>query len=444
MPRHVPSRTVSFISVAAILVGSVIVFSVAQADTASRLREAFPSRAGGCDTARDGATSDVGLCLFGNGLNVLLDEGARLAREYGERTLGRHFRVVGNPQFSPDSDRIGLTGNLDVVIPFAGEFFPAVEEPAESALFLQQGITRWRDDSGSLRNDLRHGLAYRFRVSGNSDADILGFSVLRLHSAEHRHVVLMSGIDYTGRWGNGSFRYYSPTTHWRPERPGHEERALAGAELATRFDITSTLRMNTTGYRWGSGDETGHRSSGLRLELGWRPHPWLNLAAGYDRDGGGDEALSLHATLRMPLEDLSNPPRWRGLGVAAAGTTPADSQLWRPVEGGRRIRVVTRSSVSVPVGDAEIRFLQDTVGSGNAVQLEVVLSSAATQDLRVEVRLVPGSGTNPAVPGEDFVDRPVEITIPVGATTGQVSIQLLRNDGLSERRSLSATVSPVS
>ena len=70
-----------------------------------------------------------------------------------------------------------------------------------------------------------------------------------------------------------------------------------------------------------------------------------------------------------------------------------------------------------------------------------MLSSAAPEDIRVEVRLVPGSGNHPAVPGEDFVDQPVEMTIPGGATSGRVTIQLLRNDGQQENRSLSATVS---
>ena len=73
-----------------------------------------------------------------------------------------------------------------------------------------------------------------------------------------------------------------------------------------------------------------------------------------------------------------------------------------------------------------------------------MLSSAAPEDIRVEVRLVPGGGDNPAVPGEDFVDQSVELTISQGATTGAVSIQLLRNDDIQENRSLGATVSLIS
>ena len=118
---------------------------------------------------------------------------------------------------------------------------------------------------------------------------------------------------------------------------------------------------------------------------------------------------------------------------------PGDRELWRPVQGAGRIRVGTRAEVSGLVGDAEIRFLEDTVGSGDTVQLEVVLGSAAPEDLRVEIRLVPGSGDHPAVPGEDYVDLPVELTIPRGATSGRGSIRLLRNAGQQENRSLGAT-----
>ena len=125
-------------------------------------------------------------------------------------------------------------------------------------------------------------------------------------------------------------------------------------------------------------------------------------------------------------------------------SVPGDSQMWRPVEGTGRIRIATRTSVFDLTSNVEIRFLQDAASSGDTVQLEVLLSPAAQEDTRLEVRLVPGSGNNPAVPGVDFVDQPVEMTIPAGATSGTVSIQLLQNDGQQENRSLSATVSLVS
>ena len=125
--------------------------------------------------------------------------------------------------------------------------------------------------------------------------------------------------------------------------------------------------MNATGYRWEAEDGSGHWTSGVRLGFGWRPHSWLNLVADYDRTGGGEGGVSFHAGFRMPLGRLSNPPRWEGLGVAAGSSTPTDSEMWRPVEGGGQIRVATRTSVSGLVSDAEIRFLQDSAGSGDSV-----------------------------------------------------------------------------
>ena len=93
------------------------------------------------------------------------------------------------------------------------------------------------------------------------------------------------------------------------------------------------------------------------------------------------------------------------------------------------------------VDNAQVRFLQDTVGSGEEVQLEVLLPAAAPEEIRFVVRLVPGSGETPAVAGEDFIDEPIEMTITKGAVSGRVSIQLLRNDELQMQRSLGATVS---
>ena len=251
-------------------------------------------------------------------------------------------------------------------------------------------------------------------------------------------------IDYSGRWGRGSFRYFSPTTGWTPTRLGYEERALEGMELATGIDLTSTLRLNTTGYRWEAEDGSGRWTTGARVDVGWRPHPWLNLSAGYDRIGQGRGTASFLARLRVPLGSRSKPPRWQGLGLIAGGTVPGDKDLWQPTEGIGQIRVATRTSAASLVNQAEVRFLQDAVTSGNTVQLEVVLPSAAPRDIRVAVRLVPGSGDNPAVPGEDYVDEPVETTISQGTTTGRVSITLLRNEDMQDNRSLSVTVSLVS
>ena len=318
---------------------------------------------------------------------------------------------MGNLTYSPVPGQTGLVGDVDAVIPFAGGEYGAGVQKAGSAFFLQQGITRWWDSSSSLHNDLRHGLVYRFRTSDEPDANIIGVSMFHLSNFEQGHEVLVPVVDYIGRWGTASFRYFSPTTDWRTISAEQMERALEGMELAMGVDVTSTVRLNAAGYRWESEDGSGQWTKGVRLGLGWRPTPWLNLSTGYDNMTGGEDALSFLAGVRIPLGGQSKPPRWEGLGLAAGGSAPDTTDLWRPTEGVGQIRVATRTTVGHLVSNAEVRFLQDTVSSGGVVQLEIVLPAAAPRDIHVVVRLVPGSGNSPTVPGEDFVDEPLETTI---------------------------------
>ena len=152
----------------------------------------------------------------------------------------------------------------------------------------------------------------------------------------------------------------------------------------------------------------------------------------------------MSARFTMPIGSPFKPPKWEGIGLVADGSEPSISDLWRPVENVGQIRVATRTSVVSLIDRAEIRFLQDSVNSGESFQLEVVLPGTAPEDIRIEVRLVPGSGDNPAVAGEDYIDEPVETTITKGSESVRVSIGLLLNDEMQEERSLSATVSVVS
>ncbi len=440
---HILTRKLSHAAVATFAMAALGTVSAVQAGSPERIWKETLTQARACESALNETLSSGAHCLFGSGLNMALDAGTGLADEYGKRTFGDHFQVIGNLTYSSISERSGLGGDLDIVLPLSGGDLTTADEASGTALFLQQGITRWWDSLGALHNDLRHGLVYRFRVADDRDADILGVSMFHLMNAEHRHEVLVPVIDYSGRWGRGSFRYFSPTTGWTPSRLGYEERALEGMELATGIDLTSTLRLNTTGYRWEAEDGSGRWTTGARVDVGWRPHPWLNLSAGYDRKGEGRGTASFLARLRVPLGSRSKPPRWQGLGLVAGGTVPGDQGLWQPTEGIGQIRVATRTSAASLVEHAEVRFLQNAVASGNTVQLEVVLPSAAPRDIRVAVRLVPGSGDNPAVPGEDYVDEPVETTISQGTTTGRVSISLLRNEDMQDNRSLGVTVSLV-
>lgn len=387
-------------------------------------------------------------CLVNNSLNVVLNMGMHLANAHGKKTFGEHFQVVGDLGFSADTNKSGLQGNLDIVIPFASDT-EFDNQLARTAFFFQQGITRWRDDSGLLRNDFRHGVVRRFRVSSDPGADIVGLSALHLFNIENRHEVLVPGIDYTGRWGTGSLRYYIPTTGWHQVRPGREERALEGMEIGARFDLSTTLNLNATGYKWGAEDGSANWNTGARLDLDWRPHPWLKFSVGHDGFGGSNTSSSIQFGVSIPLGGPPRPtPRWDGLGIAASGSKPTKLDLWQPIENVGQIRVATRSTASVSVSDlvnsAEVRFLQETVESGGSIRLEVLLPTAAPEDIRVAVRLVPGEGDNPAVPGVDFVDEPVETIIHSGTRSNTVSIQLLRNDNMQANRSLDATVELVS
>ena len=411
------------------------------ADSTDPWFEELSGQASECTGAFRATASQGADCLIGRGLNYLLDEGAQWLRETGMQAFGPHFQVLANPAVSTLSDGVRLGGEVDVILPFAGGTSPALSGPSASALFVQQGITRWWDRNGQLHNDLRHGLVYRFRMGGHADSDILGLSLLQQYNTELRHEVLVSGVDYWGRWGNGSFRYFSPTTGWRTNRLGRQERALEGMEFATRLDLTTTLRMHATGYRWEDEDGSGRFRDGVRLGLGLRPHPWLNLTGEYDHAGTRTGGLSLHAGLRIPFGQLSRPPRWQGLGVAEAKLTSDEAPLWRPVEGAGRIRIATLTGVTGLSGDVEIYFLQDEAASGDTVELEIVLDSAAAADTTLVVRLVPGSGSNPAVPGVDFVDETVQAVIPEGVSSARVSFRLLYNEDQQENRSLSATVS---
>lgn len=415
--------------------------SVGRADSGNGVWTDYLTRASGCEDAINDDVSEGTRCLVGNGLVLMLNRGMGLADAYGKRKFGQHFKVVGDLNYSPVSNKIGIEGDIDVVLPFTGAAW-AAGRPGVSSFFFQQGVTRSWDDSGSglFRNDLRQGMVRRFRVSGAADADVLGVSAFHMLSAERGHRVLVPGIDYAGRWGIGTFRYFIPTTGWRPGSSGYEERAIEGLELGMRFDLTTTLRLNTVGYRWMAEDGSDRWNTGGRVDLDWRPHPWLEFGAGYDGFGGGENTATFEVTLSFPLGEQSKSPPWQGLGTVSKASAPTADDLWRPIEDIGPIKLATRQTVSGLVETAEVRFLQDAIGTGGEVLLEVVLPAPAPEDIQVVVRLVPGDGPNPAVPGEDFVDEPVETTVQKGTTSSSLSIPLLRNESLQAPRSLDATV----
>ena len=231
------SRRVRLRAATALLVAAAAVFvaaaaadiSAARAGPADRLWEELQNQAGGCGTAGDKSLSEGTFCLAGAGLAFLFEEGVRQAQDYGRTAFGQHFGMIGNAALAGGPDSAGLAGDLDIVVPLAGGGPAQTGRSPGSALFLQQGVTRWQDGSSSFRDDLRYGLAWRFRASDRPGADILGLSLLQLQDAERRHRVVVPGIDYAGRWGTGSLRSFIPATGWRPGPPGREERAPASA-----------------------------------------------------------------------------------------------------------------------------------------------------------------------------------------------------------------------
>ena len=96
------------------------------------------------------------------------------------------------------------------------------------------------------------------------------------------------------------------------------------------------------------------------------------------------------------------------------------------------------------VSNATVRFLQKSTVTGDQIGLEVRLPAVTSRDLDLVVTLVPGTGANPAVPGVDYSDEPIPVTIRAGSSSATVTIQLPLNAGLNEARSLMATVTAAS
>ena len=46
----------------------------------------------------------------------MLNRGMGLADAYGMRKFGQHFKVVGDLNYSPVSNKIGIEGDIDVVL----------------------------------------------------------------------------------------------------------------------------------------------------------------------------------------------------------------------------------------------------------------------------------------------------------------------------------------
>ena len=387
--------------------------------------------------------SAVGACTANGLLADTLGQAIGLLEHHGRTWFGANFRIDNRLGVSIADG--GLLGHLDAVVPLAA--FSASETAGGPVYFVQNGLTRWTDAHGVRRNDLRHGIVHRFLGSGWARDGAFGVWAFVQQNLERGHQRLVSGFDYTGRWGTATLNYYRPSTDWRPGRPGYEERALEGMELGLQFAATDTIGLTAAAGRWEAGDDPGGWGTRVRSGVEWSPHAWLRLGGHWEDGGSTGEAVGIRAAVTIPLGRSSRGnPRWRGLGLAAGGSAPEIGDLWRPVAGIERIEVAERSVPivnSTPAATATVRFLQESVDTGATVSVEVLLGAPAAADTRLAVRLMPGSGDNPAVPGVDYVDETVEVTIGAGATSAVVSFRLLENPGLETARSLSVEVAAV-
>ena len=386
----------------------------------------------------DGVVVELGGRLGG----LLVDEAARFMTEQGREVFGEHFSLVHRMSWSPLGQ--GLAGELDAVIPlaFRGGVRPGADADVlhGSAFFLQQGVTRWTDAHGFRRHDVRLGTAWRFALPHFAGADVVGATALVQENVERGHQRFVLGTDYAGRWGQASLQHYLPTTEWRAGRPGYEERAVGGTELSVRIDLTTTVALDTAMGRW-ERDDAGRSVIDGRIGLGWKPHPYLRLDARTGL-GSGADAGSFMLSVNVPFGGPRKRARWEGFGTFAldgGNTTAAD--LFRPVENVGRIRTIERvARQETEVDGVTVRFLQSSAASGGTVAVEVALSAPASADLRLSVRLAPGSGDSPAVAGVDYVDEPALVTIRQGATSGRATFRLLHNPALATNRTLNVTV----
>ena len=405
-----------------------------------------------CGNAFEQGVSSGYRCFMEQMVNgIVLDQTTQYANAYGKRLFGEHFSFVNRMTYSQMGG--GFSGEVDTVVPlsalagFAG--FGGMEADTESgALFFQQGVTSWTDSQGLRRYDMRYGVVRRFNVSEEPGANVFGLSSFFQQNLEYGHGRLVSGFDYNGVWGRSTFNYFLPTTGWRDSRSrvGYEERALAGMELSMQLQPTSTLGLETALTRWEARDGAGRWETGARMGFSWQPHAWVKIRAAWDGIGTSTPNPSASAFLTFPLGSKQPIPGWKGLDLAGGlAQNHSAMDIWRPIDNIGQIRVAEREATSLSFDEVlrglTVRFLQDSAGSGESIKVQVSISAQASEDIRFLVSLVPGEGDNPAVPGEDYIDEPVEVTISQGTDSNVATFQLLRNEDLLENRSLGVTVS---
>ncbi len=409
----------------------------------------------GRDCIMQGVEEEIG----NRALNLAFSSSENL----GKNIFGEHFQISNRLHYSA-VEGVGVQGNLDTIVPLINTEIQAnvttdrddtgrnkalkrvrQAAPTKYNLFLQQGVTRWQDEQGMQRNDMRWGLVYRFNLTPVAGENILGFAAFIQQNAERGHSRVVTRYDYSGKWGTSWVNYYRPTTGWLDGREGYQERTIGGSELGHKFNITNNITADISANQWETTaeDATVPFEKQTAVGLQWQPHQWVSFSYRYGNSNTSDEPIvNYEFTLNVPLgrDKSSALPRWQGVGVAGENEAVDPNTIWRPVDNLREIKYVERKKPVVRVKDAKIEFMLDDVESGESIPVKVTLPNAATEDTTIYVRLAPGDEGVPAVAGEDFVDETVEMLVARGQTTAEVQLQILLNDEMTEPRTIKVIV----
>lgn len=281
----------------------------------------------------------AGDCAIGRLFSAVSDVAFNFVEQQGKDQFGQHFRIERRLGLVASTGTLG--GDLDIMVPLG--FSSAEDNLATRSFFLQNGITRWRDEHGLERSDVRLGMVHRFALRERPDSGILGASTFIQENIERGHARLVTGLDYLDRWGQGAGSYYMPITGWQAGRSGYEERAIEGLELSYQADFTSAINLAVAAGRWQNKDGSNAWTNSGRLNLAWRPHPWFRVDGGWDGIGTGNDSMALHASISVPLGGGWSPRAWQGLGVGKSNVEELRvGALWQSPAHMGRIEVAER------------------------------------------------------------------------------------------------------